>query len=341
MFVTEAEQHLRNALRKAVGATGDDGAFLPELEKIVSNSSQLFESVSGRLLAELNGPGDTSLPQVIDRRVRESVRDVTQSVVERIFATDGALAANLKSNADAIKDLRADLMKLQEIFVRTATAAEQVDPARAGREWQPSTLDAIAKLTHITGDRLEETGDIPAHGRSKRGDGVIHVAFGGARSEPKVAVECRTGTKVVTIRDLIKAKENRSADAALLVSECISALPKDARPLGFRVYLEESVVVLHYNNANGEAGVSLATAVQVARHLAQLAAGQSDTKVDKKVVAGAVRHIEASLALLKPVRGAITGVERETDRVRAHLLDLEREARCAVGELLALTQPDG
>jgi hypothetical protein len=336
MFVTEAEQYLRSALRRAVGSEGEDGAFLPELEKVVSDSAQLLESVSGRLLAELNGSGEKALPQVLDRRVRETVRDVVQNVLQRVFASDGALAANLKSNADAIKDLRADLMKLQEIFVRTATAAEQVDPARAGREWQPSTLDAIAKLTHITGDRLEETGDTPGHGRSKRGDGVIHVAFAGARSEPKVAVECRTGAQVVSVRDLIKARENRSAEVALLVAECVSALPKDARPLGFRVYLEESVVVLRYAGAEGEGGVLLATAVQVARHLAQLSVGSSSAKVDRTVLQAAVRRIEACLGRVKPLRGSVTGIETEASRIRGYVQDIEREARGAVVELAML-----
>ena len=52
--------------------------------------------------------------------------------------------------------------------MRVEAAAEHVDPAAAGRAWQPSVLAEVARLSLVTGDTVEETGDSPAHGRSKR-----------------------------------------------------------------------------------------------------------------------------------------------------------------------------
>jgi hypothetical protein len=74
---------------------------------------------------------------------------------------------------------------------------------------------------------------------------VIHVATARPGCEPKVAGECRTGSKRVTMADLQAAKEIRSADATLLIVSDPAALPKDDEELGFRCYWEERAVVPH------------------------------------------------------------------------------------------------
>jgi hypothetical protein len=333
MVTTEAEQHIRGAIIRAVGADGDEGALIPEIERAVAEATKKFDTASERLLGQLNGTSEKSLPQVLDQRVRHAVRDVVGGILEGVFSSEGALAANLRNNAQAVKDLREELMRLQELLIRTIAASEQTDPAKAGRDWQPAALEDIARLTHVTGDQLEETGDIPGHGRAKRGDGVVRLAGNGSASEPKVAIECRTGRQIVSLADLRKAKANRDADSALLLTEHASALPKDAQPLGFRVYPDDSVVVLHYDRKSDGAGVLLGTAIQVVRLLAQLAAGASATRVEQDVVRGVIRRIEACLGRLKPLRGSVTGIETETGRIRGYVQDIEREARCAVGEL--------
>ena len=50
------------------------------------------------------------------------------------------------------------------------------------------------------------------------------------------------------------------------------ALPRDARASGFRVYLAERVVVLHYDSLDPAGEQLLATAIQLVRLLARLAA---------------------------------------------------------------------
>jgi hypothetical protein len=336
MLMTEAEQHIRTAIKRAAGGNGDEGALIPEIEKTIAAAGKDFDAAAARLLVQLNGSSEKSLPQVLDRRVRHAVRDVVGGILESVFASDGALAANLRNNAQAVKDLREELMRLQELLIRTIAASEQVDPARAGRLWQPAVLEDIARLTHVSGDRLEETGDVPGHGRSKSGDGIVHVCTGSAAA-PKVAIECRTGRQIISLQGLRKAKINRHADAALLLTEHASALPKDAQPLGFRVYPEDSLVVLHYERESSSAGVLLATAVQVARLLAQLAAGASATRIEQDVVRCVVQRLEACLGRLKPLRGSVTGIETEAGRIRGYAQDIEREARSAVGELAGLT----
>lgn len=336
MLMSEAEQHIRTAIKRAAGADGDEGALIPEIEKTVAAAAKNFEAAATRLVVQLNGSSEKSLPQVLDRRVRNAVRDVVSNIVEGVFASEGALAVNLRNNAQAVKDLREELMHLQELVIRTVAASEQTDPAKAGRAWQPAALEDVAGLLHITGDSLDETGDVPGHGRAKSGDGLIHVSGNGTAARPKVAIECRTGKQVIGLPDLRKAKVNRHAEAALLLTEHAGALPKDAQALGFRVYPDDAVVVLHYVREREDAGVLLATAVQVVRLLAQLTAGATATRIEQDIIRLVIQRIEACLGKLKPLRACVTGVEAEAGRIRGHLQELEREARCAVGELAGL-----
>jgi hypothetical protein len=96
-----------------------------------------------------------------------------------------------------------------------------------------------------------------------------------------VAIECRTGKERLTINDLRKAKENRSAEAALLLAERSCALPKDAEKLGSRLYWEERTVVPHHDPARPDSGILLATALQVVRMFAQVATAASTEEIDQ------------------------------------------------------------
>jgi hypothetical protein len=117
------------------------------------------------------------------------------------LADDGPLGIHIANHIERIAELRKDLGKISELLVQAKAAAEHIDPAAAGREWQPSALGDVARLSLVTGDRVEETGDTPGHGRSKKGDAVLHIATARPGCEPKVVVECRTGKARITIGD--------------------------------------------------------------------------------------------------------------------------------------------
>ena len=226
-----------------------------------------------------------------------------------------------------------------ELLVRVEAAAEHVDPAAAGRAWQPSVLAEVARLSLVTGDTVEETGDSPAHGRSKKGDAVLHLANGKGGPTVKVAIECRTGDKRLPIDDLRKAKENRSCESALLLAERACALPKDAEELGFRLYWEERTVVLHHDPTQADSGMLLAAALQVARMFALLAAATSAEEIDQDLLRQAIGRIERGLARLKPLRASATGIETEVGRIRGYATRTsEIELRGALGELAGLAK---
>ena len=336
VLVSESEGLIRTALKKAVGEGGEEGGFLPEVERIISEGAKGVEAQADKLTRELKGSGEDGLPQIIETRVRRAARDVVDSILTAALKADGALGVHLAKNADGLKELREDLGKLSDLFVQAKIAAENVDPAAAGREWQPTVLAEVARLSLVTGDHVEETGDSPAHGRSKKGDAVLHLANGNGGPTLKVAIECRTGKERLTIDDLRKAKENRSTEATLLLAERACALPKDAEELGFRLYWNERSVVLHHDQARPDSGILLATALQVARMFAHLAAAASAEEIDQDLLRHSLGRVERGLARLKPLRASATGIETEVSRIRGYAQDMEGELRGALGELAAL-----
>jgi hypothetical protein len=280
MLGTESEAILRDALRRFLGVDGgEDGGLLPEIERVTTEGAKAFVEEAEKLLFELKGAGDNALPQIIEKRVRHAANDAVERIMRAALADDGPLGIHLVNHSERIAELREDLGKVTELLVHANAAAENINPAAVGREWEPSVIGEISRLSLITGDRVEETGDKPGHGRSKKGDALLHIATPTAGSEPKVVVECRTGKTRITLTDLAAAKENRSAEAALLLVSDAAALPKDAEELGFRAYREERSVVLHHDPGRTDSGIFLATALQVARMFAQLGQETSGSEI--------------------------------------------------------------
>lgn len=144
--------------------------------------------------------------------------------------------------------------------------------------------------------------------------------------------------RIVSARRSAPASSRVLREDSLLLTEHVSALPKDARPLGFRIYTDDAVVVLHYKREDSGAGVLIATAVQVARHMAQLRLGASEARIDDDVIRTVIGRLETTVGRLKPLRGSLTGIETEVTRIRGYVQDIEREARSALGELAGLTR---
>lgn len=336
MLGTESEQILADALRRFLGADGEDGALLPEIERISTEGAKAFVEEADKLLVELKGAGDNALPQIIEKRVRRAANEAVERIMRQALAEDGPLGLRLANQSERMAELREDLGRLIELLVEAKAAAEHVDPAAAGREWQPSVIAEIARLSLVTGDRVDETGDTPGHGRSKKGDAVLHIATARLGCEPKVVIECRTGKTRITLADLAKAKENRSANAALLLVSETAALPKDAEELGFRAYWDERAVVLHHDPQRSDSGILLATTLQVARMFAQLGQDTSGEEIKHEVVRASLARLEKCLGRLKPLRSSVTGIESEVGRIRGYAQEMETELRGALGELSGL-----
>lgn len=347
-------QQVASQLGETVGReldrmVGDDerpGALSAALDLVTAQAAESLAEAVKPIQDALLGSGPTALPQVLEVRVLDALTRGTREALDRLFDVEGgsplmthlangekAIAALREENTAIEGRLRAEIIQLAEKVV--AQQAQKPTPVEAGNTWESHTLDDIARVTAILGDTVEPVGSSTGHGRSKAGDHLLHVCdpdLDGIR----VAIECRTGSsRALTVAQLREMVENREAHAGLLLSPTPEALPRDARAAGFRVYLAERVVVLYYDRLDPGGEQLLATAIQVVRLLARLTATSGGALDERDQIRDGIARIETALGHLKPLRAAVTGIEKETGVVRKHASELESEIRRVIIDLTA------
>jgi hypothetical protein len=333
-------------LDRMVGSQERPGALSAAMDSVTADAAKSLAKAIKPIQEGLLGSGPTALPQVLEVRLQETLNRGTKEALKRLFDTEGgsplmthlangekAIAALRQETAAIEERLRAQITSLSEKVV--AQDANTPTPVQAGTTWESDTLDDIAKITAILGDVVESVGNSNGHGRSKAGDHLLHVCdedVDGIR----VAVECRTGTsRPLTVDQLRQMVDNREAHCGLLLAQTPEALPRDAKAVGFRVYLAERVVVLYYDRSGPGAEQLLVTAVQVARLLARLAATSAGSLDEREQIRDGIGRIESALGHLRPLRSAVTGIEKETGVVRRHAGELEAEIRRVLVDLTA------
>jgi hypothetical protein len=337
-----AEQLGKTVGRELSRVIGDDerpGALTAAMDAVIAQAADSLSQAIQPIREALLGPGPKALPQVLEGRLQNALNRGTRDALNRLFDVEAGspLMTHLANGEKAIAALRSDMVALEtRLREQVSALADKVliahaqlptAPIQAGRTWESDTLDDIARITSILGDTVESVGNSPGHGRSKAGDHVLQVYdedFDGIR----VAVECRTGSsRPVTVSQLRRLVDNREAHSGLLLAQMSAALPRDAKAIGFRVYLAERVVVLHYDRGGAGAEQLLATAVQVARLLARLSATSGGTLVEREQIRDGIARIENALSHLRPLRAAVTGIEKEMEVVRKHATELDAEIR--------------
>ena len=98
----------------------------------------------------------------------------------------------------------------------------------------------------------------------------------------------------------------------------------------------ERLVVLLYDRTADAADQHLAIAVQVARLLAKLAATSGGSLAERDQLRDGIGRIETALSHLRPIRAAVTGVEKEANNINKHASALEAEIRRALADITAL-----
>lgn len=325
-------------LARMVGNEERPGALSAAMDSVTTEAAKSLAKAVKPIQEALLGAGPTALPQVLEVRLLEALARGTREALGRLFDDSGSspLMTHLANGEKAIAALRQDTAAFEErMRVQFTELSEKVvkqqaktpTPVQAGNTWESDALDDIARITAILGDTVEPVGNSTGHGRSKTGDHLLHVCDDDVDGI-RVAVECRTGSsRPVTVAQLRQMVDNREAHAGLLLTENPEALPRDAQAAGFRVYLAERVVVLYYDRTGPGAEQILVTAVQVARLLARLSATSAGSLDEREQIRDGIGRIESALSHLRPLRSAVTGIEKETGVVRKHAGELEAEIR--------------
>jgi hypothetical protein len=334
-------------LQRVVGDDERPGALAAALNTVTADASTRLALAVKPIHEALLGSGPEALPQLLESRLAETLTREARGILARLFDTDGGspLMTHLMNGEKAIQALRTDTTGVESrLRAQIAELAQQVavqkaerpDPAAGGRGWEADTLDDLARVTSILGDTVEPVGTTTGHGGSQAGDHVLHVADEGADGVC-VAIECRSGTtKRLTVPQLRQAVSNRDAHAGLLLAEHSAALPRDAEAAGFRVYYSERLVVIQHDRTDPAANERLGVAVQVVRLLARHNASSPGSLAERDQLRTAIAKIETALTHLRPLRAAVTGIEKETGSVNKHAAALEADIRRAVTDMAAL-----
>lgn len=335
-----------NELCRMVGDDERPGALSAALDRVTVDAAKSLAEAVKPIQEALLGSGPKALPQVLEVRLLQALTRGTRAALDQLFDLEGGspLMTHLANGEKAIAGLRKDTTAIEErLRAQIADLAERVlvqdvqkpTPAQAGHDWESDTLDDIARVTAILGDTVESVGYSAGHGRSKSGDHLLHVCDDDVDGI-RVAVECRTGlTRKLTVEQLREMVENREAHGGLLLAQAPEALPRDAQAGGFRVYIAERIVVLHYDRSGPAAEQQLVTAVQVVRLLAKLAATSGGSLDEREQIRDGIGRIESALRHLRPLRSAVTGIEKETGVVQKHASELEAEIRRVLIDLTA------
>jgi hypothetical protein len=350
--LTDIPQQVAERLGEMIGkelvrVIGDDeeaGALSAAMDAVTAEAAKSLARAIKPFQDNLLGAGPTALPQVLEVRLQETLTRGTRAALERLFDVEGGsplmthlanserAMATLRTEFSAIEErLRGQIAELSEKVV--AQDAKTPTPVQAGNDWENASFDDVAQVTAMLSDIVEPVGNSSGHGRSKAGDLVLHIHDEDLEGL-KAAIECRTGvSRPVTLAQLAQMVDNREAHAGLLLTQMPEALPRDAQATGFRIYHAQRVVVLHYDRSAPGAQQLLATAVQVTRMLAKLAATSSGSLDEREQIRDCMGRIETALGHLRPLRSAVTGIEKETGAVRKHAGELEAEIRRALVDI--------
>ena len=350
--LTDIPQQVAERLGETIGqelvrVIGDDeeaGALSAAMDAVIVEAAKSLAKAIKPLQDNLLGAGPTALPQVLEVRLQETLARGTRAALERLFDVEGGsplmthlanserAMATLRTEFSAIEErLRGQIAELSEKVV--AQDAKTPTPVQAGNEWEDAAFDDVAQVTSVLSDIVEPVGNLSGHGRSKAGDLVLHIHDEDLEGL-KAAIECRTGaSRPLTLAQLRQMVDNREAHAGLLLAQMPEALPRDAQAAGFRIYHAQRVVALHYDRSAPGAQQLLATAVQVTRLLAKLDATSSGSLDEREQIRDCMGRIETALGHLRPLRSAVTGIEKETGTVRKHAGELEAEIRRALVDI--------
>jgi hypothetical protein len=252
------------------------------------------------------------------------VREV-QDAGRRQHQTLEDLGRRMGALQQQLGELRVERDKLAEI------EAERERGTAKGRTFEELVAEALDGIAGVQGDDCEAVGDLRgATGRA--GDIVVSLDACNGPARGSIVFEVKTGklSKPDALRALDKAKEDRTADFAVLVVPSEDKVPARMRQL--REYNGDKLIVTF--DPESEGTVALEVAYSLARARVLMSRSESEG-----IDAGAVRYtVERALNAMETVRaiknqltGAKTSIDRSRDlidtmaeQVREHLRNVDR-----------------
>jgi hypothetical protein len=325
-------------------------------EEIGRKVDEAFGAESGHVTKTIQRHFSDDSSSAVQNRVREVVAEalthVQQTLVQQFSSADArnplaefkagvlrAVETSGQNQARTLQDMTRQLAGLQqlvgELRVERDKAveieAERERGTAKGRTFEEQVVEAVDKIASARGDDCDAVGDLRgATGRA--GDIVVALDACNGPSRGTIVFEVKTGklSKPEALRALDKAKEDRTADFAVLVVPSDEKVPAKLHPL--REYNGDKLIATFDPETDGAVALDLAYSLARARVLM----GRSESEgIDGDAVRLAVERALNAMEQVRRIKGTLTGAKTNIDnaagiledmasQVREHLRDVDR-----------------
>jgi hypothetical protein len=317
-------------------------------EQIGRKVDEAFGAESGHVTKTIEKHFSDDSAGAVQNRVREVVAEalthVQQSLVQQFSSADaGNPLAEFK--AGVVREVqsagRAQTQTLQEMGVRLAALQQQLGEMRVereklaeldaerergtakGRTFEELVVEAVDRIASLQGDDCDAVGD--TRGATGRvGDIVVSLDACHGPARGSIVFEVKTGklSKNDALRELDRAKEDRTAEFAVLVVPGEAKVPARMRQL--REYNGDKLIVAFDPDAEGTIALEVAYSLARARVLMSRSEGEG---VDAKGVHDSVERALNAMERVRAVKNTLTGAQTQIGKAKDVLDDMAEQVR--------------
>src|SRR3954462_9038473 len=303
-------------------------------EQIGRKVDEAFGAESGHVTKTIQKHFSDDSSAAVQNRVREVVAEalthVQQTLVQQFSSADArnplaefkagvlrAVETSGQNQARTLEGMTRKIAMLQqqlgELRVEQEKAveieAERERGTAKGRTFEELVVEAVDKIAVTRGDDCDAVGDLRgATGRA--GDIVVSLDACNGPSRGRIVFEVKTGklSKPEALRALDKAKEDRTADFAVLVVPSDDKVPAKLHPL--REYNGDKLIATFDPDTDGAVALDLAYSLARARVLMSRSESEG---IDGDAVRLAVERALNDMEQVRRIKGTLTGAKTNID----------------------------
>jgi hypothetical protein len=317
-------------------------------EALSQQLDTVFSPESGHLTKALERHFSDGSSAAVQHRVNEVVRETMtraqQDLLQQFSSSDGknplahftsqavstlrqasqrqdtnllAIQERMAALQQEVHGLRAEREKLEEL------EAERERGTAKGRTFEEQVVEAVDRIASLQGDDCDSVGD--TRGATGRvGDVVVALDACSGPARGSIVFEVKTGklSKNDALRELDRAKDDRTADFAILVVPSETKVPARLRQL--REYNGDKLIVAFDPETDGTIALELAYSLARARVLMNRSEGDG---IDAAAVRDSVERALNAMEMVQRIKSQLTGAQTQIGRVKDTIDDMAEQVR--------------
>jgi hypothetical protein len=317
-------------------------------EQIGRKVDEAFGAESGHVTKTIQKHFSDDSAGAVQNRVKEVVAEalthVQQSLVQQFSSADArnplaefkagvlrAVETSGQNQARTLQEMTRQLTTLQQAMGEMRVEREKLAEIEAerergtakGRTFEEQVVEAVDRIASLQGDDCDAVGD--TRGATGRvGDVVVALDACHGPARGSIVFEVKTGklSKNDALRELDRAKEDRTADFAILVVPSETKVPARMRQL--REYNGDKLIVAFDPEAEGT--IALEVAYSLARARVLMNRSEADG-IDATAVRDSVERALNAMEMVQRIKSQLTGAQTQIGRVKDTIDDMADQVR--------------